>query len=73
MVTTDQNPIENVWGIIVRRIYAENKQYQRVSDLKAAVIEAWSSIGQDLRNNLIQSMPNRIFELIQKKGGPTHY
>lgn len=69
----DQNPIENIWGIMVRQIYADNKQYASISDLKLAVIAAWELISKEVCLNLVQSMPNRIFELIQKNGGPTHY
>ena len=35
----DLNPIENAWGIMVRRVYAENKQYATVTELKAAIRE----------------------------------
>ena len=69
----DQNPIENVWGILVRRVYAENKQYETVGELKNEILKIWSEIGGDIRKNLIESMPKRIFELIEKHGGPTHY
>lgn len=69
----DQNPIENIRGLMVRKIYAENKQYTSIHDLKLAVIAAWESITKEVRSNLVQSMPSRIFELIHQKGGPTHY
>lgn len=69
----DQNPIENIWGILVSRVYTENRQYQTVFDLKEAVIDEWRTINEELRTNLIDSMKYKIFELIQNKGGPTHY
>lgn len=69
----DQNPIENIWGIIVRKIYSGNKQYEKIGDLKSAVIEAWEAISNEVRLKLINSMPQRIFELISNHGGPTHY
>lgn len=69
----DQNPIENIWGLLARRIYRENRQYQTVFDLKEAVIDEWRSLNEQLRTNLVNSMMDRIFELIQKKGGQTHY
>lgn len=65
----DQNPIENVWGIIVRRVYADNKTYQT----KEAIQQAWDDLDQEMIDNLIQSMPNRIFQLINRNGGPTDY
>lgn len=69
----DQNPIENLWGIIVRKVYADNKQYGSVQELKQAVLTAWDGIPISTCHKLTESMPNRLFELIENKGGPTHY
>ena len=67
------NPIENVWGLIFCRIYCDNKQYANVKELKAAIIGAWETLEGTALKSLIDSIPNRIFELIEKKDGPTHY
>jgi hypothetical protein len=32
------NPIENLWGILVRAVYADGKQYYTINDLKQAII-----------------------------------
>lgn len=69
----DLNPMENVWGIIVQRIYANNMQYNSVSDLKTAIIDAYMGMEASTIANLIRSMSNRIFEVIKCKGGVTHY
>lgn len=69
----DINPIENVWGILARRVYSENRQFQTIPELRAAVMEAWHHITHDTQRKLIETMPNRIFELITRKGGLTHY
>ena len=69
----DLNPIENIWGILVRRIYAENKQYQSKEELKQAIQQAWEDLDQETIDNLILSMPNRIFQVINRNGGPTDY
>lgn len=69
----DLNPIENVWGIMVRRIYAENRQYQNVNELKQAILEAWNALSQELLVVLVESMQNRIFQVIQRSGGVTDY
>ncbi|GAB0087664.1 fat-like cadherin-related tumor suppressor homolog [Sergentomyia squamirostris] len=72
----DLNPIENLWGILVRRIYdpdSENCEFNNTSDLKAAIIKAWQEFEQETITNLIQSMPKRIFEVIRKNGGLTKY
>ncbi len=69
----DCNPIENLWGILVRRVYAHNRQFLTVCDLKAAILEAWAEISAQILDNLIQSMPNRIFQVINRNGGITSY
>ena len=30
----DQNPIENIWGILAYRVYAQNREYKDVFELK---------------------------------------
>uniref|UniRef100_A0A914EHI6 Transposase n=1 Tax=Acrobeloides nanus TaxID=290746 RepID=A0A914EHI6_9BILA len=69
----DLNPIENIWGILVRRIYAENKQYQNVKELKKAIVAAWHTIDQEIIDDLVLSMDNRIFQVINRNGGPIDY
>jgi transposase len=69
----DCNPIENLWGILVRHVYAENRQYNSVAELKASIINAWNNIDVQTLTNLVCSMPNRVFSLINKNGGPFSY
>jgi len=69
----DMNPVENVWGILVRRIYEGGRQYQNVAQLKVAIEEAWEDLPIETLQNLVNSMPNRIFKLIQSNGGHTGY
>lgn len=69
----DLNPIENLWGILARRVYAENRQFQNVAELRTAIERAWQEIDQNTINNLVKSMQNRIFQVINRNGGPTDY
>lgn len=69
----DLNPVENLWGILVRRIYAEGKQYATVDELKAAISEAWENIEKSVLQNLVNSMPNRVFQVINRNGKVTDY
>lgn len=64
----DLNPIENLWGVLVRRVYTENRQFNSVEDLKRAIVEEWNAIDLNLIQNLINSMKTRIFNTILKKG-----
>ena len=43
----DCNPIENLWGILVRRVYDGGKCYENVGDLKQAMIAGWDSLEID--------------------------
>lgn len=69
----DLNPIENVWGILSRAVYANSKQYNSVRDLKIAIHQAWLDVQMDTLRTLIDSMPNRLFYVITNKGGITKY
>lgn len=69
----DLNPIENIWGIIVRQIYANGRQYTTLEELRGAIEAAWYNLDTVLLKNLTHSMPNRIFELVSKHGGPIDY
>lgn len=69
----DMNPIENIWGILVRRIYADNRQYMNVNELKISIFNEWEALNQGLLNKLINSMKNRIFDCIKVKGGVINY
>jgi hypothetical protein len=40
----------------VRRIYAENKRYNTVQELKDAIWQAWVDIDQETIDNLVRSM-----------------
>jgi len=69
----DLNPIENLWGIMVRRIYENGKQYSCVIELKEAIKATWKEIEPGIIQKLVGSMPSRIFSVIQNSGGHTKY
>lgn len=69
----DLNPIENLWGHIVREVYAGFRQFDYEDDLIEAIKNAWENITLEYCQTLIKSMPKRCIEVIEKRGGPTHY
>lgn len=69
----DLNPMENLWGILSRKVYANGKQYDTVASLKSSIKKAWEEIGPNVLSTLIDSMPARIFSVIQNNGGSTKY
>ena len=40
----DLNPIENLWGLIVAKVYEGGRQHSAISELKNAIFDAWEKI-----------------------------
>lgn len=69
----DLNIIENVWGLLSRKVYESGRQYENKEALIEGIKKSWAEISLPLIENLYNSLPNRIFEVISNKGGYTHY
>lgn len=69
----DLNPIENLWGILARDVYRGGKQFNKVNELKQAIERSWSRIKSKDLKNLVNSMPNRVFNCIQRNGAKVDY
>ncbi len=67
----DLNPIENLWGIVKRKM--RDTRHNNADELKATVTETWASIPPQQCHKLITSMPRRIEAVIKAKGSPTKY
>jgi hypothetical protein len=65
--------MEDVWAILVWRLYASNKQYDSVEDLKIAISAARQNLEPNILQNPADSMKNHIYDLIMNKGGPISY
>ncbi|KAK6026051.1 hypothetical protein OSTOST_08030, partial [Ostertagia ostertagi] len=68
----DLNPMENVWGYMVRKMYARNAQFRDVTELKRAIVEAWHQVNENLIH-IYSSMNNRVFQLIRRNGSNLDY
>ncbi len=67
----DLNPIENLWGIVKRKMrYARPNNAE---ELKATIRAIWALITPEQCHRLIDSMPRRPAAVIQAKGAPTKY
>jgi hypothetical protein len=68
----DLNPIENVWGLMAREIqklYPRNKE-----DLKKYIRAIWRKVAtKGLCERLVESMPNRLQEVIAREGSKINY
>ena len=69
----DLNIIENVWGWMAKKVYENGKQYATVGELRDAIIRCWNEIPNNLLHRLVESMPDRIFQVINANGGATKY
>ena len=65
----DLNPIENLWEIVDRSVpLSERTNKKRFFE---ALKKTWYSMDTKLLENLVNSIPRRLTEIIQSKGGPT--
>jgi transposase len=69
----DLNPIENLWKQLKDAVQKRSATIKTTADLKKALLEAWDAIESDRWNVLIDSMPDRVKELVKVKGGSTRW
>ena len=64
----DCNPIENLWGNLVRRAYDGGNCCENVGDLIEAIIAACDSLEIDEVRKIVMSFPKRLIEVIPSGG-----
>ena len=69
----DLNPIENLWSIVKRRLEKYEKAPTSMADLWDRINAEWSQIPKEIIENLLESIPKRINEVISNKGLWTKY
>ncbi len=69
----DLNPIEQIWKILKDSIQDRKPPVKRVEDLEGVLQEEWKRLDLEKVNDLVESLPNRISEVIKQKGFNTHY
>lgn len=71
----DINIIENVWGVMTRKIYKANFRPANRDELVLFIEETWNELSDDLDfvRSLYLSIPNRLNELLQKNGAITKH
>ena len=69
----DLNPIENVWGILSQRLYCDGRTYHNTTELWEAVSVEWHQIGQETIQNLYNSMPRRMMDVLEANGQRIKY
>jgi transposase len=72
-LSPDLNPIENLWGVLARSVYANGRQFMTLQDLVEAIKRAWAGLSQTYLDKLIRSMQDRCVDVVVAKGGKTKY
>lgn len=72
-LSPDLNPIENIWGILVRRVYANGQQFTTRETLIEMLQKVWNEIEPEILVTLIESMKNRCKVILEEKGGKISY
>jgi Fe2+ or Zn2+ uptake regulation protein len=67
----DLNPIENLWAIVKRNV--ELRKPKNLGELEVFLGEEWENIPNSLLINLVNSMPQRCKEVIEKNGERISY
>ena len=67
----DLNPVEHIWDEVERRMRKEKAKNE--FELKQALLKVWYNIGNDVTKKLVDSVPNRLHEVIRMNGYPTRY
>ena len=67
----DLNPIENVWSYIQQRV--DLHEIHGFEQLWNVTLRVWNEMPADYLQNLINSMPRRIREVIAAHGGSIPY
>jgi transposase len=69
----DLNPIENVWRAIKQRIKVRPRFPSTIEEMKVAVQEEWDRLQPADFNKYIDSMPERLRQLKERRGMQTQY
>ena len=67
----DLNPIENLWFMLKTEIHKE--KINKIGDLPPVMEQCWKNLSLERCRKLIESMPNRIDEVLKNKGSWTKY
>lgn len=67
----DLNPIENVWAVLKRKL--KRHKITNFDDFEIAIKACWNDISQQVIDNTISSMSNRIKDLIEANGDSINY
>jgi hypothetical protein len=72
-VSPDLNPMEDVWAHLFRGVYAGKRKYSTVQDLRDSINAEWLKLELSTIKKMIDSMPQRLKQVIKYDGALTDY
>ena len=69
----DLNPIENLWAVLARRVYANGVQFETRQNLIERIMDCWKNLDYDICSSLITSMKTRCVKILSNKGAFLKY
>ena len=69
----DLNPIENLWAVLARNVYAEGRQFTDRYSLIECIKQCWQYMAEDLLHTLINNMKQRRIKVLTNKGNFLKY
>ena len=64
----DLSPIENAWSWMANAVYRDKPSYKTVEELEEANFQSWNDMPQSYIDSLINSMPRRMLQVVERKG-----
>ncbi|GBM57003.1 Transposable element Tc3 transposase [Araneus ventricosus] len=72
-MSSELNPIENVWCIMSRKVYKNGGQFYSVNAFKTAIESAWYNLEPEILQFLIMSLEKRVYDVILNNGMTLNY
>lgn len=69
----DLNPLENIWLCMKTAVQKRNPRPRNAKQMMEAVFEEWEAIPVEELQDLVATMPRRIQDVINAKGGHTKW
>ena len=69
----DLNPIENLWGYIKKKLRKRTVKPSSLDRLFEFILEEWKAVPGQILENMVESMPRRIEQVVNQKGGSTKF
>lgn len=72
-LSPDLNPIEHVWDSLGRSVRRRNPAPEDLRELREAIQQEWDNLDHQVIRNVIESMSDRMSDVIAARGGNTKY